>query len=227
MGFRAFLNELSESGCVRLDDTIAPTAAEIAACDDLFTRDAAACAIELAGKAPPIRIEAVRWAAARLYAGAVFFVRRDIDASIVQSNLSVACPGPKDASTLFSVDIYFRLLPDLITLAHGLAQDDPLVESLKKIAVEWPLSSVGVRGLGTISDVDSIWSHDGLRQLYVDRVIQHADDSRLSDPRVRDAIDQTLGLYPQLAGKLKFALDSMNLQLSASNTNADKGPHVS
>ena len=51
------------------------------------------------------------------------------------------------------------------------------------------------------------WARDPcLLGLYVDRVIARGDASRLSNPQVREAVQQAVGLFPELAPKMAAAV---------------------
>jgi hypothetical protein len=64
-----------------------------------------------------------------------------------------------------------------------------------------------VAGLPAIS-IDGFADHPALVMLYVDRVIARRDVSRLLDRRVRQRIQQALGMYAELAPELAAALDA-------------------
>jgi hypothetical protein len=109
---------------------------------------------------------------------------------------SVVSPG-----THYSVDLVMRYLPDLMNFAAGAAERDPLVEHLRRWAQQWPLSSVGIRGLGDVS-IDGFAESPGLMRLYADRILARPDTSRLADPRARQAVQCAVGMHQELAGKV-------------------------
>lgn len=218
MGFRTFLHELDQAGRVRIADALPPEADEVAACDALLRARADRCALDLAGAAPPLQLDAARWAAVMLFRACQFLAFREIEAAEVEANLAVPSPLPPDPAVCWSVDLYFRHLPELHALAGGLAPEDALVVGLRRLAVQWPLSSVGMRGVsgsqlesnvGATSGSESVGGvdgslfieHAGLRTLYVDRIIEHGDSARLADPRVAAALKAAVGAYPQVAGR--------------------------
>jgi hypothetical protein len=59
---------------------------------------------------------------------------------------------------------------------------------------------VGVKDLGEL-DVAAFIGHPSLRQLYVDRIIERGDVSRVEHPAVREAVWAAPGNYPELAPK--------------------------
>jgi hypothetical protein len=103
------------------------------------------------------------------------------------------------------VDLTFRCLPSLVKMARSAAPSDPLLTHLARWAVEWPLSSVGMAVAGAI-EIGPWTSDPCLLGLYVDRVIARGDASRLTNLQVREAVQQALGLFPELAPKMAAAI---------------------
>ena len=96
------------------------------------------------------------------------------------------------------MDLFFRHLPDLLAWAQRVAANDPLVAALRRLAEEWPLSSVGIANIAPGS-IDPFIAHAGLRRLYADRIIARRDSSRLADARTAEAVRSALGAHPELA----------------------------
>src|SRR6185437_12009000 len=103
--------------------------------------------------------------------------------------------------TCYSADLAFCFLPDLIKLARGIAEEDPLVTGILALAKNFPLSSVGVAGISDMN-IDAFIAHPTLRRLYADRIIEREDHSRLGHPAAREAVREALGAFPELAPKL-------------------------
>jgi hypothetical protein len=162
--------------------------------------------LELAFEGPGLDLRAATWAANQLYRTCQLLVFRDGEPGAIRQALSAAGPEPVTPEVVYSVDLTFRYLPDLMTLARAAASEgDPLVDTLLGLARAWPLSSVGMRDVGEVN-VDAFRGHPALRQLYIDRIIARRDLSRLADPRVREAVREAIGLYPQLAPELAGAI---------------------
>ena len=109
-----------------------------------------------------------------------------------------------NASVHYSVDLVLRHLPALHELASGLAQSDPVLLSLKRMAWLWPLASMGVSlpldwGL---PDTSHLRSHPGLWRLYLDRIIASGDPAALHDDATRSEARLSLGLHPGLVLRL-------------------------
>ena len=157
---------------------------------------------DLPEHSPPICQATAVWGAERFYRACQFLVVRDCSAEAIAAELTLARPkAAASASAAYSVDLTWRFLPDLLKLASGLASDDPLVTQLRRWAVEWPLSSVGVPNLGEV-DVSGFLDDPCLRTLYIDRIIARRDRTRLTNERVRDAVREALGAFPELAPEI-------------------------
>jgi len=157
---------------------------------------------------PPVYLPAARWAATMFYRACQFVVFRDAGEELIAQTMAVACPHGDAPSVHYSVDITFRYLPDLNRLAQGTSQQDPLLTYLARWAVNWPLSSVGMASVGSVQ-IDT-WAKDPcLLGLYVDRVIAWGDVPRLSDRRVREAVQEAVGLFPELATKIGSACETI------------------
>ena len=152
---------------------------------------------ELGPRAPALETSAARWAAEILYRACQFLVCRDVAGEVVRQTLAVPCPGPRTPSVDYSVDLFFSVLPDLYELACQLAPADALVDGLKVLARDWPLSSVGVP-LESGAPAAAFLSEPVLLRLYTDRVTaRHAHD-RLAEPRVRARLRADAGVFPEL-----------------------------
>jgi hypothetical protein len=162
---------------------------------------------ELAYHAPRLVPEVARWAAERLYGACQFLVYREVEADEVREGCAVPClaTGAISPDVCYSADLVLRYLPDVFALAQGIAREDPLIDGLRNLAREWPLSSVGIPEVGEV-DVSGFIRHPGLRRLYADRIIERNDRSRLGDAAVVAAVREAIGAYPGLAPSIWAAL---------------------
>jgi MoxR-vWA-beta-propeller ternary system domain bpX4 len=197
-----FIESIQDSGHV-IVDTEMP--AEGSAIESAIRSMDAMWRAELAFEAPELMMSAAIWAAVRMYRACQFFVFREIEAPVIERDLRVPLPQAHTPSVCYSVDLSLRLLPELLQLVRGLSNDDPLVLALTELARAWPLSSVGLANPGEI-DLGGFIDHPCLRQLYVDRIIERNDLSRLNDPRVAAAVRSSLGAYPELAPAIAKAM---------------------
>jgi hypothetical protein len=141
--------------------------------------------------------------------GCLYLAYREIGPEEVGRGLAEPCPADElTASVLYSADLGLRWLPDLIGLARGVGEGDPLVEGLRQLGAAWPLSSVGVVGVVPSELPEALGSDPCLRTLYVDRILASEDTSRLTDQRVADRAAAALGLYPELCPAVAEALET-------------------
>lgn len=201
MTLAAFLRSLFDNGCVRLPTVVPFDAAALVGADAELIAFERLARQELPGDPPAFDLDVARWAALLFFRACQFVVYRDVPADVVQSELRAPLPARRRPDVDYSVDLTLRYLPDLFAFARAAAENDPLVAELRTLAVRWPLSSVGIAGLGDL-DVSGFIDHPSLRGLYVDRILARGDSTRLADPRVKAAVTTAVGLHRELAGKL-------------------------
>jgi MoxR-vWA-beta-propeller ternary system domain bpX4 len=153
---------------------------------------------ELALDLPVFSPDVALWAARLFCSLSRFVVCRDIPEEQIKSTCNVACPEPRGPQTDWSADLTLRHLPNLFRLARHLSNADPLVGEMKKIAANWPLSSVGIDGLENLR-IDSFVDHPALRRLYADRIISTGDISRIGDSRLGNVLRADFGVHHELA----------------------------
>ncbi|WP_395737188.1 hypothetical protein [Prosthecobacter sp.] len=136
-----------------------------------------------------------------------------VDRAMSEEQAGAVCAAmPLAASSpgeLFSQDLALRHLPELWSMARSMSDSDPLVTGIEQAAVRFPLSSVGI-ALKSAPDLMPLRRHDGLWRLYLDRIIERQDASRLDDAHtslaVADALgDHALSLAPKLAARLSLS----------------------
>ena len=149
--------------------------------------------LEMSHAVPGYSEEAALWAAEYLYKAVQLTVIRDAGKEIVEEQLK-AYAGLIDVSAIFSADLMLRYLPQLFHLAKGLAPGDVLVEELRKIALQWPFSSVGVELDNEIED-DLILENPSLRVTYIDRITMEKNKQRIKKPLVENCIHEAAGQY--------------------------------
>ncbi len=209
MSLAAFLNSLMEAGRVLVADPDAPAADDAASVERALGDCDQTARAQMAGEAPEFVPLAARWAAQRLYQGCQLLAYRELGARAVVRAMRVACPQGPSAGALYSADLTLRYLGDLLVLARGVSDDDVLLVELRRLAREWPLSSVGVKDLGgecEPAQLEVIAGHPSLRQLYIDRVVARRDLGRLDHPGVREGVREAIGMFDALCPELAAAV---------------------
>lgn len=201
MDFAATLRMLLNEGRIQLHGVELPSAEDRAAGETVLRDFERPYRLEWPGDPPELSLPAAMWAAQMFYGAAVILAYREIDEAGIEEILSPKFPVPRDARAHYSVDLIFRLLPELHIRAKAASQSDPLLKHIGNWANAWPLSSVGMPGVVPES-LDEILQNPSLCLMYVDRIITKKDTSRLGPPQVRDAVKAAYGMHPQLAPEL-------------------------
>ncbi len=211
MGYTRFLTDLFEDGRVVASEVEPISEQELHEGDELLARFEREYRLDLPAPLPEFQAAAGGWAACKFYRACQFVVFRDESAQRLDQELSGAYGARLTPAVHYSVDLVFRYLPDLKRFAASASESDPLLQHLVRWARQWPLSSVGMPELDDIA-IDGFADDRSLLQLYADRIIATGDASRLSDPRVREAVRASLGMYPHLAPKIGAALREDEVQ---------------
>jgi MoxR-vWA-beta-propeller ternary system domain bpX4 len=205
MSLPVFLKMLLEHGRIRVPHCTPIEQAELRAARDPLVEFEAVYRQGLAWQPPAFDPEVAVWGAAVLYRICQCLVYREINVSQAVPEQMTPQVGPRTAAVHYSGDLVLRFLPDAWRLARALAPEDPLVLYLQRLAVVWPLSSIGISGLTGIS-VSEICQDRALLTLYLDRVVERNDLERLGDPLVADAMRAALGMFPELAPQVAARL---------------------
>jgi hypothetical protein len=207
MSLASFLSSLREHGRPKVPPPVrAETPAELGQAAAILAEMEREARLEAPGDPPAYAPDLGLWAALTLYRASQAFVHRELGSDDVHRLLSAAPPIAQDpASAAWSADLALRWLPDLVACARGVSEDDPLVLRLLALARDWPLSSVGVRGLDRLAP-GAAAEHPTLLRLYIDRILDRRDASRLADPRVAEAARVAIGAHPELAPEIAAAL---------------------
>jgi hypothetical protein len=204
-----FLTDLLETGKISAPAASTQLTDALALLPQAIARADAAARLELPGNPPLLSMPAAVWAATIFYQACQFLVHRQFDAAAVRAALGKRCPEGANPSSSYSVDLVFRYLPDLLSLARGIAHDDPLVERLMILARQWPLSSVGI-ALPAGVDPTPFLKDRCLLTLYAERIIARQDVARLNHPMVCQAVRGAIGLHSQLSPAIAVALTKEN-----------------
>lgn len=152
---------------------------------------------------PAIAATALRY----LYRLCLALADRSLTDEEVQS-ISAAMPAsPTTADELLSADLALRHLPAVYRLARSISEADPLITCLERVATSFPLSTVGIP-THLPPDLTLLQRHPGLWALYLDRILDAQDETRIAHPAVQRGIQDALGMHSSLAPRLaaKIAL---------------------
>ena len=161
--------------------------------------------LELPGNPPCLSRPGLIWAARTVAWAATMLVDREEGETTIPSEIEEGRVANCEPSTIYSVDFLMRFLPSLVNNARRVDSDDPLLDTLLRLAEEWPLSSVGLEHRDGLRLCDqalkTIENDPSLSALYVDRIIATKDRTRIDLPWVQRRIRETAGSYSHLVEK--------------------------
>lgn len=201
MNFPSFLTTLFENGCVQVPPAATINPEEFSDAQQILVQFESEYRISLAAEPPAFDLKIGCEAALSLYRVCQCLVYRDLDPREVLPDPTSDDGTLTSAAGHYSADLTLRFLPDAWRLARDASENDPLVSFLLTTATRWPLSSVGIPGT-PLGSIDGFVDNPSLLTLYVDRIIECCDKSRVDDPRVREAIVRAIGAYHELASEL-------------------------
>jgi hypothetical protein len=142
---------------------------------------------------------AALWSAEYFYRCIQFVMLRDLPPEKINETL-LPYTGEMTAETIYSADLTFRYLPDLLNLAKGLAPDDILVLHIKQTALQWPFSSVGMNLTEEARNpvTEKILNHPSLKYAYLDKIIETHDMKRVNTDQLRELISEIMGNHSDI-----------------------------
>ncbi|MEN0053123.1 MAG: hypothetical protein AAGC65_05610 [Mucilaginibacter sp.] len=168
--------------------------ADIAEAKELLQQEYDRDITELPGQAPAFDENAACWAANYLFRASQFTLLRNLESGLMDKWLPVY-HDTGSASAIYSVDLLFRHLGDLVKLIKNLAPDDPLVNHIHQVAAQWPFSSVGTKVNPSVP-LTAICSHPALRYIYADRIIKTRDETRAKE--TDDLLAEVMGMHKDI-----------------------------
>lgn len=166
---------------------------------------------EFPGEPPPFHPKIALSAAIALYRACQLIAFRELELAWLDADERPLFAARSTPEHHYSIDATLRFLPSTIAFAAAQSRDDPLLNRLLLWGERRPLSAVGVAGLPApgLAALAGFMEHDGLRTLYVDRIIARQDEGPLRAPIVAAAVAAALGLHRELAPKLAANLEPL------------------
>ena len=196
MKLSQFISDLFENGNVTIAGGLHDfDTADRAATAQLLQKQYQRSILEMPFEAPEFDEAAAFWGASFIYRTVQFILLRDLDEEKIKTHLQDFV-GEKTPEVIYSVDLTFRYLKDLLGLAKGLSPNDPLVIRLKVMAGQWAFSSVGISSLENVEE-GIILKNDSLRTAYIDRVIAAKDLKRTNHDTVKELVAAALGNHQE------------------------------
>ena len=170
MSLGRFLSALFADGRVSVGESVALDETDVEGADRLLADEERRWRDEMPGAAPAYCGQAARHGAIVLYRACQFVVFRDMEADFIGQELDRDVGQRLSPSVHYSVDLTLRFLPDVVRLARGRSEEDPLVGHLIRLAGKWPLSAVGIEG-AMEHEVATLVEDGCLLRLYADRIV--------------------------------------------------------
>jgi hypothetical protein len=194
MNISSFLTDLQTTGDLSVAPVLEPFSEQERKNTSGQLREMyAADVLDMPLTAPPFHGEAASWGAETIYRIVQLILIRDAGEKAINEHLK-DFGAPAGPEAIYSADLCLRYLPELWSLAKGLAPGDPLVRRLEELAEAWPFSSVGLE-IKKTENIDTILSHPSLCRAYIDRIAEAKDLKRARHPLVTEKINEALGDY--------------------------------
>jgi hypothetical protein len=201
MNLPSFLTMLFENGRVQVPPAGPITADELDEARRILLEFEREYRVSLAGAPPAFDVKIGCQSAVVLFRICQCLAYRELNPQELLADLLSNLGAANLAAAHYSSDLALRFLPDVWRLARDASENDPLVSYLLELACAWPLSSVGIQNESNFA-IDGFADNPSLMALYVDRIIERCDKSRLGDQRVREAFRAAVGAHAELAGEL-------------------------
>lgn len=208
MSLAKFLTELFAEGRVAVPEPGELGNGELAAAAVVLEQQDQLARVDLPDDVPAFDPAAALQAAGQFYRGCQLAMFRNFgEEEVAKLSQNPIEPGHQP-SVHYAVDLTFRFLPDLARIVRAAAPDDPLAKLLVSWGQRWPLSSIGMEGLGDEFELGPILACPALVTMYVDRMVARGDVGRAKSEPVRQALRHALGLYTNLAPAFASVLKS-------------------
>lgn len=150
--------------------------------------------LHASGTPPPLCVPSACWAVQTMHFFARIFLDR-IETNVAMPEHLVATePTGRDACHHWSVDLAFRVLPDLERRCGNADALDPLRQTMRAVAGRWPLSSVGIDCEMAPASRAVVLSNESLRACLLDRLMASNRDTMAAWPELSDDIARA-GLF--------------------------------
>lgn len=145
-------------------------------------------------EAPQFSAKAALWAAKIVYYASLLLLHR----KDTKKELEVLFPnfdGPQNVSTILSVDLTLRYLPQIYMELESIDHQDPLVGIIKTLLEIWQYSSI--RSNFKVDEINTspYLKSPVLKQLFLDRIVNKKALNWAQDETINPILVQYLGFY--------------------------------
>lgn len=144
--------------------------------------------------------EAALWAAKLIFYASQLVLFRNQSIQQVQRYFQPFV-GQKSDSSILSVDLCLRFLPDLIRCLGNLDMEDELIPILEKLLIQWHYSGIHYELNVDEIHFDDMQVSSKFLQMYSSRVIEYKRSVLANHPVLRPFVLANLGYYKNLFWK--------------------------
>ena len=156
--------------------------------------------LDLPGAPLAFHPRAALWGALMAFRAASFICFRDVEEATIRQLLpDHSLPDDPAPEAHFSADLCLRHWPEMARMARARSEDDPLVKAMQRLAIQVPLSSLGMQI--PVPGDHAVLRHPGLRQFFAERALERADHACLAVPEIATIVRSKLGAYSATLGR--------------------------
>lgn len=145
---------------------------------------------------PSFNSEAALWAAEYVYIAAQLILFRSHEVEDVAKVLP-NFKGEITASTILSVDLCFRFIPQMIDQLKNIDPDDPMILVIEEQLQDWHYSGIDYRLKTEILKTEIIHSSKCLEQLYINRIVKFKNKELAKLPAFQNILKAQFGIYEE------------------------------
>lgn len=145
--------------------------------------------------APLFDKNAASWAAQLFYISSQLLLYREHKSEELNT-LIPSYKGNITPSAILSADLTLRFVPNILKELTLIDNSDILIDILEKQLFTWHYSAIGypLKNMDNV-DMSIIESHDCLKQLYIDRVIDKEAKQLAKNPIIASLLESACGIY--------------------------------
>jgi hypothetical protein len=150
--------------------------------------------LEYPYSAPEYSAEGALWAAKTVYLASQLLLYRE-NKGLELETLLPDYPAAPSASSILSIDLCLRFLPNIITQLKLIDTEDILIELLERKLYTWHYSGIVYPLAVDRLDFSSITMDKSVHQLYVNRILKYKKLPLALHPSCKELILANLGNY--------------------------------
>lgn len=182
--------------------------------EELLIQADASRRMEAPGRPPQLDLSAAMWGAELLHWACWSIVERTESNVSMSKHLRSSMPDTSKPESHWSIDLMMAAWPDVSKRCHSASAEDPLMQTLHSVAVDWPMAAVGMKQISSIADgvsktsedqfsvkpeaIRTVLQHATLRRVMVDRAIRYRDAKWLAVEEIAVEVKRVAGQHQNL-----------------------------